>query len=280
MEPHIERSKRILNAAIKRLKPDFIVGMISGGNDSAAAFYVALECGVKFDFIMHGITGTGIPETTDFVRSHYGNLGIPYIEANAGDAYEKYVLRKGFFGRGEKAHGYAYHVLKAGPFRKAISEHMRKGKRDITVMLINGARGATESARRGRTKKHIWNRDPSQDKNIWVNPILHFTTEQRNDFLHSRRVLINPVCIQLDRSGECLCGTMQEPALRHEAAALYPKWGEWLNSLRAKVMAIWPWDWGQDMPKWVQSQKKGQHDMFMPMCVGCERLGVNGENGK
>ncbi len=269
----MERTQRILTAAVKRLKPDFIVAMVSGGNDSAAAFQAAIDCGIKFDFILHGITGTGIPDTTEFVRNHYGNMRIPYIEADAGDAYEQICLRKGFLGRGEIAHKHAYHILKAGPFRKALSAHMRQGKRDITIMMVNGARGDTESARRGRTKEHIWNRDPSQSKNIWVNPILHWTREQRETYLNERQVKINPVVVQLDRSGECLCGTMQDEAVRHEAAALYPKWGKWLNDLRARVMAIWPWDWGQEMPAYIVAQMNGQPDFFMPMCKGCENKG-------
>lgn len=267
----MDRTRRIFAAAIKRLKPDFIVAMVSGGNDSAAAFQAALDCGVKFDFILHGITGTGIPETTEFVRQHYGSMGIPYIEANAGDIFEQTCIRKGFLGRGEIAHEHAYHLLKAGPFRKAISLHMRQGQRGIVIMLVNGARGETESARRGRTKKHIWNRDPSQPKNIWVNPILHWTREQRDQYLKERSVKINPVVVQLDRSGECLCGTMQDEAVRIEASVLYPKWGEWINNLRARVMALWPWDWAQEMPAYIAAQMKGQPDLFMPMCVGCER---------
>lgn len=221
----LEKSHEILSEAIERFNPDFIVSLVSGGNDSATAHHVAEECGIKIDAILHIKTGTGIEETTNFVREYYGKRKTRYIEADAGDAYEKYVMRKGFFGRGEKAHSYAYHVLKAGPLRKALSLHFRKGKRGINILLLNGARGAAESARRGRTKKEVYNYDPSNAGNIWVNHILHFTNEEKAEYLASRKIKINPVCVALDRSGECLCGTMQEPNLRAEAAALYPAWG-------------------------------------------------------
>jgi 3'-phosphoadenosine 5'-phosphosulfate sulfotransferase (PAPS reductase)/FAD synthetase len=267
----VEKSRLILNRAIEEFKPDFVISMVSGGNDSATAHHVAMECGIKIDAILHIITGTGIQETTDFVRGYYGNLGIPYIEASAGTAYEDYVLRKGFFGRGETAHKFAYHVLKAGPLRKALSLHFRKRKRGVKILLLNGARGEAESARRGRTKTSVFNFDPSQKKNIWVNHILHFTNEEKAEYLETRKVRINPVTVQLDRSGECLCGTMQDESVRGMAAALYPAWGKWVNNLRKRVMETFPWDWGQDIPKWVSAQKKGQCDLFMPMCQGCER---------
>lgn len=62
-----------------------------------------------------------------------------------------------------------------------------------------------------------------------------------------------------------------------EAGILYPKWKKWLDDLESRVMAIFPWGWGQDVPRWYTSMKKhGQQDLFMPMCIGCEREQNNG----
>lgn len=75
---------------------------------------------------MHGITNTGVKETTEFVRQLVQNYDAKYIEANAGTTYEDYVTKRGFFGVGIKAHTYAYHRLKSTPFRKALSKHIQK----------------------------------------------------------------------------------------------------------------------------------------------------------
>ncbi|WP_162918495.1 phosphoadenosine phosphosulfate reductase domain-containing protein [Taklimakanibacter deserti] len=120
--------------------------MVSGGKDSAASHQVARELGVKIDAVIHGNTRCGIPETSQFVRDTYGAMG-EFIEADAGTAYEAYVMRKGFFGKGIDAHGFAYRILKADPFRAAISKHFRKRKRGVRVMLLNGARKADGSRR-------------------------------------------------------------------------------------------------------------------------------------
>lgn len=271
MHELLEKSREIYNEAIALHNPYAVVAAISGGNDSAAAFHVARAIGVKIDYIIHIRTGTGIPETTEFVKEHYSTYQIPFILADAGNAFEKYVLRKGFFGRGHKAHEHAYHILKAGPLRKAISKHIRQKKRGRKILLLNGAR-LDESDRRTNTKPGVMNPDYGAENNIWVNLIHHFSREQRDQFLLDCGAEINPVTKKMCRSGECLCGTMQAPEVRYEASALYPHWGAWLKELEQRVMKIFPWGWGQDVPKYVTDYKRGQSDFFyMPMCVGCSR---------
>lgn len=258
-------SRRILAEAIERFSPTHIVSMVSGGKDSAASDQVARELGAPIDFAMHGNTRCGIPATTEFVRETYGRLG-EYVEADAGTAYEDYVLRKGFFGKGRDAHGFAYRVLKATPFRKAISKHIRQGKRGVRVMLINGAR-KDESENR---QKHLetYRQDPASPGNVWVNVIHDWSQDERDDYLESRGTPINPVAKALCRSGECMCGTMQEKAERAEAAVLYPGWGKWLSELEAEAKARHGFGWGDPFPK---PRDERQGDLFAPMCKDCLR---------
>lgn len=265
----IDNSAQILRNAIDQFNPTHIVSMVSGGKDSAASDQVAEELGVKIDLRIHGFTRTGIEETTHHVRDVYGRKG-EYVEADAGTAYEDYVLRKGFFGKGIGAHAFAYRVLKATPFRKAISRYIRKGKRDVRVLLLNGAR-KDESENR---QKHLTvsRSDPAQKGNIWLNLIHDWTQDDRDEYLERCQTPINPVAKALCRSGECMCGTMQSPEERVEAAALYPKWGEWLNALEAEAMRLHGFGWGSSFPKQPQP---GQADLFQPMCKSCL---VRGEN--
>lgn len=259
-------SAQRIERALKEINPTHIVATVSGGRDSAAEIALAREMGIKIDIILHGRTGTGIQETTDHVIDHYGNLGPNLVIADAGTAYEEYVTRKGFFGIGRDAHNFAYRILKATPFRKAISREIRQGKRGVRVMLLNGAR-APESDNRQKNLTEI-RRDPAAPNNIWVNLIHDWTAGDRDRYLRINRTPINPVAVQLCRSGECMCGTMQSMQSRGEAAVLYPRWGSWLNDLERQVKAKFGWGWGEPMPK---PKDLRQFEMFEPMCVGCTR---------
>jgi len=264
----IESSSEIVKKAIEEYNPTHIVSMVSGGKDSAASDQVARELGLKIDFVIHGNTRCGIPETTEFVRDVYGRKG-EYVEADAGTAYEDYVLRKGFFGKGVDAHGFAYRVLKATPFRKAVSREIRHGKRGVRVLLLNGAR-KDESENRKKNLK-LYRQDPASKGNIWVNIIHDWTQEDRDEYLERCQTPINPVAVQLCRSGECMCGTMQSDEERKEAAVIYPKWHEWLTDLEKEALRLHGFGWGQPAPK----PSKGQGDLFAPMCKDCMRRGAS-----
>jgi len=261
----IESSAAILREAIDQFTPTHIVSMVSGGTDSAASDQIARELGAKIDFVMHGNTRCGIAETTDFVRETYSALG-GYVEADAGSAYVDYVIRKGFFGKGISAHAYSYRVLKATPFRKACSREIRQGKRGVRVLFINGAR-KDESENR---QKHLvkFRRDPASPGNIWVNIIHDWDQDTKNAYLKSRCTPINPVAIQLCRSGECMCGTMQSDAERAEASAIYPEWGRQLDELEAEARRLHGFGWGEAFPK---QRDDRQSDLFAPMCKDCIR---------
>lgn len=260
---NLESSREILSEAVERFSPTHIVSMVSGGRDSAASNAVAQELGLKIDLIIHGNTRCGIPDTSEFVERHYGNLGVDFEVSDAGSAYEDYVLRKGFFGKGIGAHGFSYRVLKATPFRKTISRCIRKGRRNIRILLINGAR-KDESENRKKNLS-MFRRDPAAPGNIWVNPIHNWTAHNRDDFLESQSIPINPVTKLLCRSGECMCGTMQTEAERKEAALFYPEWGRWMDDLETEAKRLHGFGWGQTFPR----RKMGQLDLFQPMCRDC-----------
>jgi len=262
----LELSAQRLKTAMEEFQPTHIVSMVSGGYDSAAADAVARELGLNIDLVMHGNTRCGIPQTTDFVRERYGALG-EYVEADAGNAYEEYVLRKGFFGKGIAAHGYAYRILKATPFRKSVSKHIRQGKRNVRVMLLNGAR-KDESENR---QKHLqpFRRDPASPNNMWVNVIHDWDKETRDAYLRMRHTPCNPVARELCRSGECMCRTMQTVQERMEAAAIYPEWGNWLNDLEAEARKLHGFGWGEPFPKPIDTRQAALPLDFQPMCKDC-----------
>ncbi|KFC62732.1 phosphoadenosine phosphosulfate reductase [Devosia sp. LC5] len=266
MERKLAESADIVRRAVAEFNPTHIVSMVSGGKDSAASDQIARELGLKIDLVVHGNTRCGIPETSQFVRDTYGHLSSDFIEADAGTAYEDYVLRKGFFGKGIGAHGFAYRVLKAQPFRKAISKAIRHGKRGVRILLLNGAR-QDESENRQKNLQE-WRQDPASPGNIWTSLIHSWSQDERDEYLKSRGTPINPVAQQLCRSGECMCGTMQTKGDRAEASVLYPEWGNWLNGLEREVIEKHGFGWGAAFPR---ERLTGQGDLFQPMCKDCVR---------
>ncbi len=266
----IKSSKQIITEAISRFSPSAIVIMFSGGNDSLAAYHVAKNLDIPLTHFVHGVTGTGIKETKDFARQvGRQESGLHYIEADAGTAYFDYVQRKGFFGRGLIAHSYAYHILKAQPFRKVCAK-IRKRRRNFNILLINGAR-SSESLNRKNNFKSTFNTDPAAKNNIWVNLIHDWEKKDCSDFLSENSIKRNPVSELLCRSGECLCGTMQSDEERKEASLWFPDWGNWIDNLEKSVCKKFPWKWGVEINKYHLRELRGQQkmDLFQPACTSC-----------
>jgi 3'-phosphoadenosine 5'-phosphosulfate sulfotransferase (PAPS reductase)/FAD synthetase len=266
----IEKSKEIIERAIRDHQPYAKVGLFSGGSDSLLLLELLKELGVKLDYVIHVHTGTGLPQTMDFVRDYCSQYKEKYIEASAGDSYERYVLRKGFFGKGVSAHAYAYHVLKAEHLRKAISKHIRQGKRGRKVLLFNGIR-VEESTNR---KYNFGTQEiTAENNNIWVNVIHWWGSEQKDKYLNQNSIKRSPVSIELGRSGECMCGTMQGTFDRIAAKKYCPSWGRWLDDLeKAVIEKGFPWKWGENINKAHLMERDGQLNMFQPMCTGCKAL--------
>jgi 3'-phosphoadenosine 5'-phosphosulfate sulfotransferase (PAPS reductase)/FAD synthetase len=266
----VEESKEIVQRAITEHKPYAIGLMLSGGDDSITALHVAIMLGVKLDFIMHGVTGTGLKDCRKYVHDVADNMSLKLIEADAKDAFEKYVKRKGFFGVGKTAHCYSYHILKTNPFESALSKNIVKGKPNRKVILLNGVR-VEESDNRmdnfGEQTERI------RKNQIWVNIIHWWSKKECLDLLCSENIKRSPVAVSLGRSGECNCGTMQNEADRIACAEYDKEWGEWMWDLRKYCIQKFGWDIGQNPKKElideIKQRTKKMSD-FMPMCVGCK----------
>lgn len=265
----LSSSREIYKKAMLDFKPKAVVMMLSGGDDSTTAYAVARELGIKLDAVIHGNTRTGIKETSEFAARQVEQHGDKLIVADAGDAYEKYVLRKGFFGAGESAHNFSYHVLKIEHFRKAVSRHLRKRQKNFPILFINGAR-RQESKRREKTMINPYRFDPSQKNNIWVNLINEWDKKQCLDYIDGNGITRSPVSKNLCRSGECMCGTMQSKGDRIEASYFYPNWAKWIDQLEKEVISRFPWRWGETINKQRKMEIKGQLNAFQPMCTGCK----------
>lgn len=260
----IRSSKEIFTEAVRFYKPRAIVGMFSGGDDSLTMLHVARELGIKFTAVIHGDTKTGIKQTTDFAKAEVLRLGHRLIIADAGTSYVDYVMRKGFFGKGNGAHAFSYNILKANHFKRVVSNELRKGRSGYRVLFINGAR-RLESERRKKTMESPYRVEKNR-LNIWVNLINEWDKHDTVDYLEGNNIERNPVSVKLCRSGECMCGTMQTEGDRTEASYFFPEWGKWINELERVVKEKHGFGWNDTFPKGMKEAK----ETFQPMCTGCK----------
>lgn len=270
----IESSKQIWSQALEQYQPYAVLLALSGGNDSRAAYYSAKALGIKLDGILHCRTGTGIEQTTDWVKwfaQDYARL--PLILGDAGNTYERRVLSHGFPGLGRQAHSIMFHLLKRDAYTAAISREVRQRRRNRTVFLINGARLAESDNRAKNFANCPVRPDKVGSSNVWVNLLQHWSKDDCQAICDENRAPQNPVAQQLCRSGECMCGSMQPQSARIEASAIYPEWGQWLDDLERRVTERFPWRWGQQAPQQWAAEKAGQMRLFdyQPMCSDCVR---------
>lgn len=265
----IDRSQGIADTFFAQYDPRIVVALVSGGKDSLTAYYVASHyLHLKIDAVVHVKTETGIPETSEFVRSWAESLkGSLYMERSAGTAFEDYVLRKGFFGRGMRAHAYAYHVLKADPLRKAMSV-FRQRRRNFPIMMISGIRLDESNNRKYNFAQKTIKPDPAAKNNLFVNIIEHFSARDCLDLLSEVGAPRNPVSDLLHASRECMCGTMQSEEDRREASYWFPHWGSWIDRLEAKVNETFPEKWGEATTKKKRLPVKCAGDLGM--CSTCQ----------
>lgn len=266
MHELLEKSRQLYDIAVSTYKPKAVILMFSGGDDSLATYEVCRRLGIRLDAVLHGYTRTGITETTAFALNTANKNGDRCLIADAGTAYVDYIIRKGFFGKGLSAHAMSYHVLKATPFRKTVSRYFRKGRKKYPVLLLCGARWQ-ESRNRNRMKDNPISFDKAAPNNIWLNLINDYTKDDCLSILDGVRR--NPVAVQLCRSGECMCGTMQSEAEYQEAKAMYPDWGWYMDRIRSIGLSRHGWDWGQNKKKSPGPETNIQLSSFQPMCVGC-----------
>jgi 3'-phosphoadenosine 5'-phosphosulfate sulfotransferase (PAPS reductase)/FAD synthetase len=226
---------------------------------------------------MHVHTGTGIQQTTDWVRwfaTEYAQL--PYLEGTAGDAYRNRVLSHGFPGMGRQAHSIMFHLLKHRVLTRVLAG-IRQRKRGRKILILNGAR-LSESDNRAKNFADTPIRpDRPGSSNVWVNLLQHWSKADCQDICLDNKAPQNPVAKEICRSGECMCGTMQSQQAREEAAALYPEWGAQLDALEKEVKAVgFPWGWGEQIPQDWAREKAGQMRLFdqdfQPMCTSCTRV--------
>lgn len=265
----IERSHELLDRALAEYPVVKVLALLSGGNDSTALAHLFRY---RIDGIVHINTGTGVPETSQYVRDVAKAWDVPLIERTPPNSYEDLVLGKvtartgpnvgkvvweGF--PGPATHWFMYQRLKQRALEQVRREIIGKNGRKQKVVFLAGMRWG-ESERRMRNAAEI----ESDGAIIWVSGIVHFTDhllrqyraqyQCQADHEHAEHMLCSPkalpfneVTAHLHMSGECLCGAYAKPGELDMIAMFYPEVAARLRNLeqRAEAGGIKACRWGE-----------------------------------
>lgn len=264
-------ARRILETAIDEYQPAAVFALFSGGHDSLTCTHMAAEIlGDRLNGVVHIDTGIGIPETQQFVKDVCAERGWPLsiyraVENTFADGtpnpqvYEDIVLEHGF--PGGPAHQFMYTRLKQRQVERLVRDH--RCKRGGKVLLITGVR-REESTRRMGTVQEV---NAVKGGQIWVAPVLNFTSQDQHDYMVAHDLPKNPVKQKLCMSGECLCGAFAHKGELAEIEYWYPEVGARIRRLEQSVLAAHGRTNG-----WEGADKdfKDNRQAFLPLCTGCE----------
>lgn len=256
--------EEIVSAAISEHRPVAMRVGFSGGRDSLAITHWMMTHYPETE-VFHINTGIGIERTRQFVRDTCKEFGWKLHEIRAkedcGQDYDKLVRKWGF--PGKDGHTVMYNRLKERGIEKMVRECGGRKKR---VLIVTGIRH-DESRRRMRYGGREVNRKGSQ---VWCNPIYWWSAAERDDYIKQHNLPINPVSQLLGMSGECLCGAYAHKGEKALVRLVCPETADRIDRLEQEVLARgFTWNWEGSPPKGGHS--KDQIDMWMPMCVGCEK---------
>lgn len=256
---HEVAAKFILAEAIEKYDPAFVFALFSGGHDSLCSTTIASEH-PRFSGCVYVNTGTGIPQTTDFVRETCARNGWPLKEYSPpkGSTYRELVLKHGFPGPG--SHSFMYINLKERALRQLKREHRPTPR--AKLMFVTGVR-QQESARRMGHVEEV----RVEGREVWVAPLTYWGPIEKHAFIESRGLPRNQVVEVLCMSGECLCGAFARPGEIKQIEQFYPATAAAIHALERDVAAQGkPAVWGTRPPGSKRREEKRQ----LALCYSCE----------
>lgn len=293
LDEAIARTHEIVDEATARY-PE-AVGMYwlsSGGGDSGNVGHVLRG---RYDAVLHVNTGTGIPETTQYVRDVAAAWGDPLHELRPKSRYEDLVLGKVIASTGPNAgirpvwkgfpgpagHKVMYRHLKDEPLmrfrRELLGDQKRLPRADRKRVIYLGGMRWAETDRRFRNAEAI----DVDGSIVWVSPLVHWTDAHmqeyrarhrcQQDHEHARHRLcfdgalpLNEVTEHIHMSGECLCGAYAKPGELDEIEFFYPETAAKLRALEGEAAAA-----GIRYCRWGQPNGKAQTAPAGRLCSSC-----------
>jgi 3'-phosphoadenosine 5'-phosphosulfate sulfotransferase (PAPS reductase)/FAD synthetase len=247
----------MIDRAVEDHAPSAVFALFSGGHDSVCALRVAVGHPL-FRAAVFIDTGTGLPETREYVHETARALGVPLLEYRTPpEVYESMVLEHGFPGPAQ--HLTCYSLLKERRLRQLTRDH-KQGPRD-RIVLVSGVR-REESTRRMGTAEEV-RRDGSR---VFVNPIIDWKASDRLPFMERHGIAPSPVVANIHRSGECNCGAFAAPGELDELAFWYPSFAARMRDLERRVFERHPHAarWGERPGMPVPPEQA-----WLPLCQSC-----------
>lgn len=251
-------TKKIIDLA-NELYPNTVarLSLLSGGNDSVAAFYAVKD---YIDHVVHINTGIGIEQTRIFVRDLCRLHDVNLIEKLPPDGcrYEDLIMEYGF--PSANLHYLMYNRLKQRALREVRNQFVKRRKKDI-VQYYTGVRYA-ESTRRKKTTDDIM----KEGSIVWVAPIAHWSNKNMVEFRKKYNIPVNEVSSNLHMSGECLCGAFAKKGELEQIRFFYPETAAYIDSLQEKVRNA-----NIDRCIWGDNEKnKKKIKQSGILCMSCE----------
>lgn len=285
IEEKIAYGLSVIDRAVKQYNPIAVVGMMSGGDDSLPACYIA-SLHHAFSGMLHINTGIGIEQTREHVRRLCADRKWKLWEYKAEEntkadgspdpmIYRDLCLMNGF--PGPFQHGKMYSKLKERQIARFLRD-VRSDRGVGKILLVNGARSKESMRRKRNVVKEIDRRGGS----VWVNVILGWDREDCGWARIYAELPRNPVAEHLGMSGECLCGAFAKPGELDRIGFWYPDFKRKILALQDEVKAAgMPWGWEDPGPQeWYTRAMGGQcfldMDMETPahlqyLCTSCNK---------
>lgn len=251
-------------AALELAKPVRTFVGFSGGFDSLVTTHWCMN-NVPGCEVFHANTGIGIERTREFVRETCAKFGWPLTEIRAkedcGQDYDSWVRRNGFPGPG------MHYIMFARLKERCVEKLLMRSKhtRPDNIVVMTGIR-QDESERRAGYQYTLVD---FHGNTCWVNPFYYRSKSWFREYIKLHDLPENPVSKMLGMSGECLCGAYAHKGELELVKIVCPETYERIRKLEEEVRAAGHnWGWEDAPPK---DRHKRTRNMFMPMCVGCEK---------
>lgn len=280
----IEDFNLILQQGISKYNPSKILVGFTGGSDSLTLLHLMKESGVPFQPFFCNV-GIGIHEQWEFIREYCKAQDLQLIEQGVVyKTYKQMVIQNGF--PGAAMHTLMYRNLKEKSIR-FINNHFNKD-----AIVISGVRVSESQRRKINVSKPIQVIDGIK----WVSPMMNWDEDDKDEFLDDRKIEKSPVSKCFGMSGECMCGAYNVKGEKQKLKdcgylSTYNQIVE-LEKVLFELGFTWGWDdpvpEGKELSKVMENifpgwaaltaqkramelfEKKGQPDLFMPMCHKCE----------
>lgn len=271
LDAALEEARWIAAASFAEHAPRRTFVLFSGGDDSLVLLDVVRRLGLAPDGVVHVNTGTGIKETTDFVRATCAGWALELHELHPPESFEELFVERGIIDGlpGPGMHHIAYDRLKGRALRAFVQANKRPrpiGWRD-RVMFLTGIR-ADESRKRMGYTDTIVDRDGAA---VWVNPLFTWTNDEVRAYRLGRALPRNPVAEHLHLSGECLCGSYASPGEREAIAFFFPAQEERFCAWEARCEELGRTysKWGIKRPSTKRRKRSEGHDHPGRLCSSC-----------